>query len=78
VNDLVDRLDERLWRTLEWSAWGPVATPTIRSALVLKVDGKRERRQAAREIEPAAGEAYRKIRERRREWSREQERDRAR
>jgi hypothetical protein len=42
----------------------------------VRYDGKRERRQLTRAIEPAAGRTYREIKEQQREYARERERQR--
>jgi hypothetical protein len=74
VHDVVDRLEAKLGRSLEWSAWVHRDTDNPHAHLVIRYDGGRQREQLHREIEPAAGDAYRQVRELQREYAREQER----
>lgn len=76
MHSVVDRLEERLGRSLQWSAWGHRDTGNPHLHLVIRYEGGRQREELQREIEPAARDAYREIREQQREYMREQERER--
>jgi hypothetical protein len=47
VHDVVDRLEAKLGRSLEWSAWAHRDTDHPHAHLVLKIDTERERKQLA-------------------------------
>jgi hypothetical protein len=73
VHDVVDRLEERLGRSPQWSAWAHRDTVNPNAHLIIRTEGRDKKLERA--IEPAARDAYRLVREQRREYARKQERE---
>jgi type IV secretory pathway VirD2 relaxase len=76
----VDRIEQQLGHELKWSAWAHRDTANPHAHLILRTDGlsTREVAQVERAIHDAARDAYADIRERQREYAREQQKRRER
>jgi hypothetical protein len=77
VHGVVDRLEDRRGRSLQWAAWAHRDHPDHPHVhLVIKASDERDKRELWRELQDATHDAYRDIREQQRECARERDRGR--